>query len=51
MRKAIGSVFVMVGAEPNSGCLYGKVMLDKKGYRAATELGLVRDAGQAHAVV
>jgi hypothetical protein len=26
MRKAIGSVFVMVGAEPNSGWLYGKVL-------------------------
>jgi thioredoxin reductase (NADPH) len=31
-RKAIGSVFVMIGAEPNSGWLYGTVQLDKKGF-------------------
>jgi thioredoxin reductase (NADPH) len=31
-RKAIGSVFVMIGAEPNSGWLYGTVKLDKKGF-------------------
>jgi len=32
MRKTIGSVFVMIGAEPNSGWLYGTVKLDKKGF-------------------
>ena len=31
-RKRIGSVFVMIGAEPNSGWLYGTVKLDKKGF-------------------
>ena len=31
-RKQIGSVFVMIGAEPNSGWLYGTVKLDKKGF-------------------
>jgi thioredoxin reductase (NADPH) len=32
MMKPIGSVFVMIGAEPNSGWLYGTVNLDKKGF-------------------
>jgi thioredoxin reductase (NADPH) len=31
-RKPIGSVFVMIGAEPNSGWLYGTVKLDRKGF-------------------
>ena len=31
-RRPVGSVFVMVGAEPNSGWLYGSVKLDKKGF-------------------
>lgn len=31
-RKRVGSVFVMIGAEPNSGWLYGTVKLDKKGF-------------------
>ena len=31
-RKHVGSVFVMIGAEPNSGWLYGTVKLDKKGF-------------------
>ena len=30
--KPIGSVFVMIGAEPNSGWLFGTVQLDKKGF-------------------
>ncbi|HEX3661702.1 MAG TPA: FAD-dependent oxidoreductase [Acidobacteriaceae bacterium] len=30
--KAIRSVFVMIGAEPNSGWLFGTVKLDKKGF-------------------
>jgi thioredoxin reductase (NADPH) len=30
--KPIGSVFVMIGAEPNSGWLYGTVRLDRKGF-------------------
>ena len=30
--KPIGSVFAMIGAEPNSGWLYGTVKLDKKGF-------------------
>lgn len=30
--KPIGSVFVMIGAEPNSGWLFGTVKLDKKGF-------------------
>jgi thioredoxin reductase (NADPH) len=30
--KSIGSVFVMIGAEPNSGWLFGTVRLDKKGF-------------------
>jgi thioredoxin reductase (NADPH) len=32
ITKPIGSVFVMIGAEPNSGWLYGTVKLDKKGF-------------------
>ncbi len=31
-RKPISSVFVMIGAEPNSGWLYGSVKLDEKGF-------------------
>jgi thioredoxin reductase (NADPH) len=31
-EKLIGSVFVMIGAEPNSGWLFGTVRLDKKGF-------------------
>ena len=30
--KPIGSIFVMIGAEPNSGWLFGTVRLDKKGF-------------------
>jgi thioredoxin reductase (NADPH) len=30
--KPIGSVFVMIGAQPNSGWLFGTVRLDKKGF-------------------
>jgi thioredoxin reductase (NADPH) len=32
ITKPIGSIFVMIGAEPNSGWLYGTVKLDKKGF-------------------
>ena len=32
IEKPIGSVFVMIGAEPNSGWLFGTVQLDKKGF-------------------
>jgi thioredoxin reductase (NADPH) len=31
-RRSIGGVFVMIGAEPNSGWLYGTVKLDEKGF-------------------
>jgi thioredoxin reductase (NADPH) len=31
-ERPIGSVFVMIGAEPNSGWLYGMVRLDSKGF-------------------
>jgi thioredoxin reductase (NADPH) len=31
-EKPIGNVFVMIGAEPNSGWLFGTVKLDKKGF-------------------
>ncbi len=31
-QKAIEDVFVMIGAEPNTGWLYGTVQLDKKGF-------------------
>jgi thioredoxin reductase (NADPH) len=31
-RHAIGAVFVMIGAEPNSGWLFGTVQLDSKGF-------------------
>lgn len=31
-RKPISSVFVMIGAEPNSGWLWGTVKLDRKGF-------------------
>lgn len=30
--RPIGSVFVMIGAEPNTGWLFGTVKLDKKGF-------------------
>jgi thioredoxin reductase (NADPH) len=30
--KPIGSVFVMIGADPNSGWLFGTVRLDRKGF-------------------
>ncbi len=32
MRRPISSVFVMIGAEPNSRWVYGTVKLDKKGF-------------------
>jgi thioredoxin reductase (NADPH) len=32
VRRAISSVFVMIGAEPNSGWVYGAVKLDDKGF-------------------
>jgi thioredoxin reductase (NADPH) len=32
LRRPIGSVFVMIGAEPNTGWLYGTVKLDNKGF-------------------
>jgi thioredoxin reductase (NADPH) len=32
ITKPISSIFVMIGAEPNSGWLYGTVKLDKKGF-------------------
>ena len=32
MEKPIRNVFVMIGAEPNTGWLYGSVRLDKKGF-------------------
>ena len=31
-RRDIGSIFVMIGAEPNTGWLYGTVRLDSKGF-------------------
>jgi len=31
-EKPIGSLFVMIGAEPNSGWLFGTLKLDKKGF-------------------
>jgi thioredoxin reductase (NADPH) len=31
-RQRIGTIFVMVGAEPNTGWLYGTLALDKKGF-------------------
>lgn len=30
--RDIGSLFVMIGAEPNTGWLYGRLALDKKGF-------------------
>lgn len=32
IKRAIEDVFVMIGAEPNTGWLYGTVRLDKKGF-------------------
>jgi thioredoxin reductase (NADPH) len=32
VRRPISSVFVMIGAEPNSGWVYGAVKLDDKGF-------------------
>jgi len=32
LRRPIGSVFVMIGAEPNTGWLFGTVKLDNKGF-------------------
>ncbi len=31
-RRRIGTIFVMIGAEPNTGWLYGTLALDKKGF-------------------
>ena len=31
-RRKVGSMFVMIGAEPNTGWLYGTLALDKKGF-------------------
>jgi thioredoxin reductase (NADPH) len=31
-QEPIGSIFVMIGAEPNTGWLYGTVRLDQKGF-------------------
>ena len=31
-RRRVGSMFVMIGAEPNTGWLYGVLALDKKGF-------------------
>jgi thioredoxin reductase (NADPH) len=31
-RRRVGSMFVMIGAEPNTGWLYGTLSLDKKGF-------------------
>ncbi len=38
-QKAIEDVFVMIGAEPNTGWLYGTVRLDKKGFILTGENG------------
>lgn len=35
LRKAIASVFAMIGAEPNTGWLYGTIKLDDKGFVVA----------------
>ncbi len=32
VTRQVGSLFVMIGAEPNSGWLYGTLALDKKGF-------------------
>lgn len=32
VQRSIGSMFVMIGAEPNTGWLYGTVRLDSKGF-------------------
>ena len=32
VRRPISSIFVMIGAEPNSGWVYGAVKLDEKGF-------------------
>jgi thioredoxin reductase (NADPH) len=32
MTMAVPTIFVMIGAEPNSGCLFGSTALDKKGF-------------------
>ena len=32
VRRPISAVFIMIGAEPNSGCVYGAVKLDDKGF-------------------
>jgi len=32
VRRPISNVFVMIGAEPNSGWVYGAVKLDDKGF-------------------
>ena len=31
-RRKVGGMFVMIGAEPNTGWLYGTLALDKKGF-------------------
>ena len=39
IQKEIEDVFVMIGAEPNTGWLYGTVALDKKGFILTGESG------------
>jgi thioredoxin reductase (NADPH) len=48
--RKMGSIFVMIGAEPNSGWLYGTIALDKKGFVITGNAGAVENSRYATSV-
>jgi thioredoxin reductase (NADPH) len=46
----IGSMFVMIGAEPNTGWLYGTIALDKKGFVITGNAGAFENSRYATSV-
>jgi thioredoxin reductase (NADPH) len=48
--RRIGSMFVMIGAEPNTGWLYGTIALDKKGFVITGSAGAFESSRYATSV-
>jgi thioredoxin reductase (NADPH) len=48
--RRIGSMFVMIGAEPNTGWLYGTIALDKKGFVITGDAGAFESSRYATSV-
>jgi thioredoxin reductase (NADPH) len=48
--RKIGSMFVMIGAEPNTGWLYGTIALDKKGFVITGNVGAFENTRYATSV-